>query len=240
MYSKKDAGVQTSASYSSDSRGHMSGGFSPINTEFSTAAEGRSSVIVNIFPSPNIVAPSVSDISDSYGTNPNTQGLTPFDSSSQRAMLIGRSDSESSGITINIESPIRETSPISSIIESPPMIMPGGFPPSRTGGTTHSIQSAEPLKVLPRFNIEGIARLPLPDSPLVSQGGSAISADPLRVLPKFGVEGLARLPLPESSSSSEISTLSSVSSIGEPVLNTNNRFAPLSLNVSEPFSDTPV
>lgn len=199
IYSKKDPGIQTSL---------------------------IDHTMEDISLSPNIIAPSPID---SYGTNPNTQGLAPFDSSSQRAGLIDRSNSDSSGITINIESPIREISPIDSIIEESILGMPGGFPPAGAipaeGEFTPlpSIQSTEPLRVLPHFGIEGISRLPLPDS--ASPSGTIPSSIEIS---------------PEKSNSSISSSAPFLKEGGEPIIFTKGRFAPLSLNIGEPFSDTPI
>jgi hypothetical protein len=217
---------------------------------------------------------------DSCVTNPNTQGLAPFDSISNKA---------SSGIDIEIKSPSPGVSPIDSAIErsrsplempggfsseSPlievpisnipgsPLVIPGGFIPESPlkevpisgieessipfpDSRPVSVTSSEPLKVLPKFGAGGLSRLPLPESTEVSQ---VETSEPLRVLPKFGAGGLSRLPLPESTPSSvglassvgPAFSLPSQSVGGEPIEFTRGRFASLSLDVRDPFSDTPV
>jgi hypothetical protein len=64
--------------------------------------------------------------------------------------------------------------------------------------------------------------------------------EPLRVIPNFGIGGISKLPLPDSGPATELSTPLSTSSIGEPMEFSKGRYASLSLNVQEPFSDTPV
>jgi hypothetical protein len=119
MYSKKDQGIQTSLIDSTTK-----------NLSF-------------ISKSPDILVPSPID---SYGTNPETQGLRPFDSISQRSEILSRSNSggESTGISINIDNPTVEISPIDSTIERS-FKLPGGF---TSNISTPSAPSTEPLKIL--------------------------------------------------------------------------------------------
>jgi hypothetical protein len=202
-----------------------------VKTTYSTAT----SSIPAGDTTPNIL---VNSPTDSYGTNPNTQGLGPLDSRSQIAEVINRSNSDSSGLTINIESPIGEISPIDSAIvgsRSPTDIgMPGGFPLSPSmlgeGGEESSLSASSEIKFQSST-----------DSDISSNAQRALIRYSLgeehRTLPEFRP---TNLPLPDSGPSTNISTTLSASATDEPIVFTKGRFAPLTLNVTEPFSDTPI
>jgi hypothetical protein len=146
-----------------------------IDKEVQTDLNLNNFIIESVHPSPTsevtpsiLITPSILDSNvegirvispSSYGSNINTQGITPFDSISQIPSVIGRSLSEGSGLKVNIDSPVEGVSPIDSIVEGLSSNMgriPGGFPVSP--------HSTEPLRILPNFGVEGIRSIPLPES----------------------------------------------------------------------------
>ena len=95
---------------------------------------------------------------------------------------------------------------------SPIETIPGELPVS-----AQAPSSAIPLKVPARF---GATVIPLPESP-----SSTVENTSLNVLPRFEA---SQIPLPESHSSIEQGVF------------TRGRYASLPLNVTDPFSETPV
>jgi hypothetical protein len=105
--------------------------------------------------------------------------------------------------------------------------------------------STEPLKMLPKFGVEGVSKLPLPDSELASNVSKDTSI--LINIEAPSVEasysGSSASPSASASASPSASPSASASAsthVEEEIAFTKGRFAPLSLNVKEPFSDTPV
>jgi hypothetical protein len=145
--------------------------------------------------------------------NPHSEHLAPKDSASHY------------GIKINLTPSVREELDLPNLITDLPNLIrikdSSSTPIDSAITRSISNTSQEPLRVLPRFNLEGISNIPLPES---VEGSSSVN----------------KLVLPD-----KISPVSSESSLpvnteNVPLNVTKGKFSILPLNVQEPFSETPV